>query len=133
MTEITPLLDGARTSLPDVAIDEDDPALILYTSGTTGRAKGATHSHRNVVCLVQAQQHLIEQRVPPGVTMPPARILTSTPLFHVAGLHNGVVASLGAGATTVWQPGRFDPVATLRLIERERCPSWSTMPATLWR
>jgi acyl-CoA synthetase (AMP-forming)/AMP-acid ligase II len=124
---------GPDVPLPDVDVDEDDPAVILYTSGTPGRAKGATHSHRNIICLVQAQEHLHVSRIPPGVTLPPGRILTSTPLFHVSGLHNGVVASLAAGSTTVWQPGRFDPVASLGLIERERCTSWSTMPTTLWR
>jgi acyl-CoA synthetase (AMP-forming)/AMP-acid ligase II len=54
-------------------------------------------------------------------------------LFHVSGLHSGVVAGLAAGSTTVWQQGRFDPEASLRLIERERCTSWTTMPTTLWR
>jgi long-chain acyl-CoA synthetase len=133
MSVITPLLTGSTVALPDVAVDEDDPAVILYTSGTTGRAKGATHSHRNVLCIVQAQRHLAASRLPPGVTMPPGRILNSTPLFHVSGLHSGVVAGLAAGATTVWQPGRFDPVATLALIEAERCTAWTTMPTTLWR
>jgi long-chain acyl-CoA synthetase len=133
MSVITPLLTGSTVALPDVAVDEDDPAVILYTSGTTGRAKGATHSHRNVLCLVQAQRHLAASRLPPGVTMPPGRNLNSTPLFHVSGLHSGVVAGLAAGATTVWQPGRFDPVATLALIEAERCTAWTTMPTTLWR
>ena len=130
---VAALLEGDDVPLPTVDIDEDDPAVILYTSGTTGRAKGATHSHRNVVGLVQAQQHLIGQRVPPGVTLPPARILTSNPIFHVSGLHNGVVAGMGAGSTTVWQPGRYDAAKTLRLLEKERCTSWSTMPTTLWR
>jgi acyl-CoA synthetase (AMP-forming)/AMP-acid ligase II len=130
---VTPLLTGADVPLPDVEIDEDDPAVILYTSGTTGRAKGATHSHRNVIGLVQAQQHLISQRLPPGVVLPPARILTSNPIFHVSGLHNGVIAGMGVGSATVWQPGRYDAAKTLRLLETERCTSWSTMPTTLWR
>ena len=130
MSVVTPLLSGEpvplpEVPLPDVAIDEDDPAVILYTSGTTGRAKGATHSHRNVVGLVQAQQHLAASRLPLGMTLPPARILNSTPLFHVSGLHSGVVAGLAAGSTTVWQPGRFDPAATLKLIEQERCTTWT--------
>lgn len=133
MAPITALLHGRDIDLPDVEIDEDDPTVVLYTSGTTGRPKGATHSHRNLVCLVQAQEHLAASRTPPGVVLPPSRILTSTPLFHVSGLHSGVVAALGAGATTVWQSGRFDAVETLRLIERERCTSWTTMPTTLWR
>src|SRR4051812_590820 len=130
---ITPLLQGVAVPLPDVDIDEDEPAVILYTSGTTGRAKGATHSHRNVIGLVQAQQHLINQRVPPGVQLPPARILTSNPIFHVSGLHNGVVAAVGVGSAVVWQPGRYDAAKTLRLLASERCTSWSTMPTTLWR
>ena len=133
MTAVTAAMTGAATTLPDVDIDEDDPAVILYTSGTSGRAKGATHSHRNVVGLVQAQQHLIDQRLPAGVTLPPARMLHSTPIFHVSGLHNGVIAAMGVGSAVIWQPGRFDAEQTLRLLERERCTSWSTMPTTLWR
>lgn len=133
MARITPLLDGPEVPMPDAVIDEDDPAVILYTSGTTGRAKGAMHSHRNLLCLVQSQQALIASRLPPGFELPPGRILTSTPLFHVSGLHSGVVACLNTGGTTVWQPGRFDPVATLALIERERCTSWTTVPTMLWR
>jgi acyl-CoA synthetase (AMP-forming)/AMP-acid ligase II len=133
MTEISRWSTGPSVDLPDVHIDEDDPAVILYTSGTTGRAKGATHSHRNLICLVQAQQHLAAARVPAGMVVPPPRILSSTPLFHVSGLHSGVVACLAAGGTTIWASGRFDPVTALATIERERCTSWTTMPTTLWR
>jgi long-chain acyl-CoA synthetase len=133
MSAIEALLSGPSVAMPDVAIDEDDPAVILYTSGTTGRAKGATHSHRNLICLVQAQQHLAASRIPPGMVVPPSRVLTSTPLFHVSGLHSGVVAGLASGGTTIWPAGRFDPAATLATIERERCTSWTTMPTTLWR
>ncbi|MGN6472517.1 MAG: class I adenylate-forming enzyme family protein, partial [Mycobacteriales bacterium] len=71
--------------------------------------------------------------VPAGFTLPPSRALTSTPLFHVSGLHSGVIACLGAGNTTVWQDGKFDPISTLKVIERERCTTWTTMPTTLWR
>jgi acyl-CoA synthetase (AMP-forming)/AMP-acid ligase II len=132
MSPITELLSGEAIERPHVEIDEDDPALILYTSGTTGFPKGATHSHRNMVCLVQAQQSVIASRVPPGFELPPSRALTSTPLFHVSGLHSGVVACLGAGNTTVWQD-KFDPISTLSVIEREKCSTWTTMPTMLWR
>jgi acyl-CoA synthetase (AMP-forming)/AMP-acid ligase II len=133
MAPIAALLEGDAVERPQVDIDEDDPALILYTSGTTGRPKGAVHSHRNLNCLVQAQQAIIAARVPAGFTLPPSRALTTTPLFHVSGLHSGVIACLGAGNTTVWPAGKFDPVSTLKVIERERCTTWTTMPTTLWR
>src|SRR4051812_31042476 len=120
-------------ALSDVEVKEDDPAVIIYTSGTTGRAKGATHSHRNLLGLVQAQKAVAASRIPAGVTLPPSRILSTTPLFHVAGLHSGVVAALGAGSTVIWQPGRFDPDATLATIARERVTSWTSVPTTVWR
>src|SRR4051794_36112995 len=134
MSVIAPMLAATDdVVLPNVELDEDEPAVIIYTSGTTGRAKGATHSHRNLVGLVQAQQAVAASRIPPGVTLPPARILATTPLFHVAGLHSGVVAALGAGSTVIWQPGRFDPDETLATIERERVTSWTSVPTTVWR
>jgi long-chain acyl-CoA synthetase len=133
MSVISALMTGDDVALPEVDLDEDDPAIILYTSGTSGRAKGATHAHRNVVCLIQAQRHLAAKRLPPGFELPPPRVLTSTPLFHVSGLHSGVVSVLASGGTTVWQPGRFDAKETLRILEAERCTSWTTMPTTLWR
>jgi long-chain acyl-CoA synthetase len=140
MAVVTALLDDdddkaapGWSAVPAVALDEDDPAVIVYTSGTTGRAKGATHSHRNLVGLVQAQQCVAASRIPAGVVLPPARILASTPLFHVAGLHSGVVAALGAGSTVIWQAGRFDPDQTLALIERERVTNWTSVPTTVWR
>src|SRR3954447_13528019 len=138
LSAVTPLLTGPAVPLPDVEVDEDDPAVILYTSGTTGRAKGATHSHRNVVGLVQAQQHLINQRLPSAMSgklseLPPARILTSNPIFHVSGLHNGIIAAVGVRPAFIWQRAPYDAAKTLRLLETERCSSWSTMPTTLWR
>lgn len=133
MEPIASRLAGPDVPMPDVAIDEDDPCVILYTSGTTGRPKGATHSHRNIVCLVQAQQQVTASRVPPGFELPPGRALTTTPLFHVSGLHSGVIACLGAGNATVWPGGKYDARSALATIERERCTSWTTMPTTLWR
>jgi len=134
MATVAPAVWGSDiVPLPDVDVDEDDPAVIVYTSGTTGRAKGATHSHRNLIGLVQAQQFVAAKRIPPGVVVPPARILATTPLFHVAGLHSGVVAALGAGSTVIWQPGRFDPDQTLALIQRERVTNWTSVPTTVWR
>jgi acyl-CoA synthetase (AMP-forming)/AMP-acid ligase II len=86
-----------------------------------------------MVCLIQAQLGIIASRIPAGFVLPPSRALTTTPLFHVSGLHSGVVACLGAGNTTVWSGGKFDPRSTLAVIEREKCTTWSVMPTTLWR
>ncbi|MDX6285810.1 MAG: steroid-24-oyl-CoA synthetase [Frankiales bacterium] len=132
--DIRPLLDAPDgLQLPPANISEDEPAVILFTSGTTGRAKGAVHTHRNIVGLVQIQKYISDSRVPPGITMPPGRVFTTSPLFHVSGLHSGVVANLAQGWTTVWQLGRFDPVAVMATIEREKCTSWSTVPTAIWR
>jgi long-chain acyl-CoA synthetase len=138
MSVVTPLLTGDEVAFPYVDVDEDDPAVIIYTSGTTGQPKGATHSHRNLVGLVQTQRCVAASRIPAAKSgqqseLPPSRILATTPLFHVAGLHSGVVAALGAGSTVIWQGGRFDPDVTLATIERERVTSWTSVPTTVWR
>jgi long-chain acyl-CoA synthetase len=122
-----------EAALPHAPIDEDDPASILYTSGTTGTAKGVVSTHRNVIalCMVQIfhgmRMHLID---PPEdaylARLPKQRCaLVANPLFHVSGLYTQVVTFLMTGSKTVWTTGRFDPVRVMQLIEKERVTGWS--------
>ncbi len=121
--------------LPDVAIAEDDPAVILYTSGTTGRPKGAVHSHRNVLALAQmnffhgARLRALHPANPPAQ----ACILVTSPLFHVSGLHSAAVTALAGGARTVWPTGRFDPALAIRLMVEEKVSAWAYTATILHR
>ncbi|NNL68203.1 MAG: acyl--CoA ligase, partial [Myxococcales bacterium] len=123
--------------LPDVPIGEDDPACILYTSGTTGRPKGAVNTHRNIVAVNRIQVwhglRLMKIQGPPPPDAPPRTMLVSAPLFHVSGLYAGAVTLLASGVKTVWMKGRFDPARTLETIERERITSWGPMGNMLQR
>lgn len=131
-----------RGEAPDDPIDEDDPFVILYTSGTTGRPKGCITTHRGTVSQVMGivfsgvAGALLGGAAPlaaggPG-TAPPASLLTS-PLFHVAGIHSGVCTGLTAGAKLVFTEGKFDPEQVMRLIERERVSAWGAIPTMLHR
>ena len=133
--EFDRLLDASPdVPLPTTPIDEDDPAIILYTSGTTGRPKGAVHSHRNVIALVGlgffngARTRAIFAPSP----YPPCVFVTS-PLFHVSGLHNAAVACLAGGVKSVWLRGRFDAAVALGLIEKERATGWAYTATLLHR
>jgi len=128
-------------ALPSQAIGEDDAAVILYTSGTTGRPKGAVASQRGVVGFAQcaiasaAEGALIEARqsaqnanadTPPGERPPPSTLATA-PMFHVSGLYAGIVMYLFLGGKLVIRGGRFDPGEVLALIERERVTSFNAL------
>ncbi|OYD68025.1 acetyl-CoA carboxylase carboxyltransferase component [Rhodococcus sp. OK302] len=114
--------------LPTCAIDEDDPAVILYTSGTTGRPKGATHSHRNVITANDFHRFNDALATHLGSTPADRRFLLSNPLFHIASLHNLAVPRLSIGDTAVIYSGRFDIDRVLRLIEREQVTNWGAVP-----
>ncbi|MCA9509327.1 MAG: acyl--CoA ligase [Myxococcales bacterium] len=124
------LLAGPPAELPSHAIAEDDPALILFTSGTTGRPKGALISHRGLVGFVQVTQavgfyNLLRSGARPDPAAPRNCALLTVPLFHVSGLFSGCILMLASGARTVWRSGKFDAEDVLALIERERVTSWS--------
>ena len=129
------------STLPDVTIAEDDAAAILYTSGTTGRPKGAINSQRNILALLGIQffhgarmmlAAAADGHVPAGPPRPTCALVT-TPLFHVSGLYTGAVVMLASGAKTVWRGGRFDPEETMRLIAREQVTSWGPMGTMAYR
>jgi long-chain acyl-CoA synthetase len=127
--------------LPDQPIDEDDPALILFTSGTTGRAKGALVSHRGLVGFVQvnicngavrARAATLAGVAPAAPAAAPSQTATLmlSPMFHVSGLLAGVILGLDVGSKLVLRRGRFDPEEVLRLIQEERVTSWSPIGGT---
>ncbi len=124
----------------EMHVDEDDPAIILYTSGTTGRPKGAINTHRNVASYLMLNFYNGAKAMmlapPPGPDDPPPLPtcqLVSSPLFHVSGLHSAAVMMLATGVKSVWLMGRFEPAVAMRVIEEERCTGWSFTETLLHR
>jgi acyl-CoA synthetase (AMP-forming)/AMP-acid ligase II len=102
------------------------PTLIMYTSGTTGRPKGAVLSHLNL--LMQTMTHMRTS----GTLGAGAVNLVVSPLFHIAGI-GATVPALIVGATTVLVPtGAFDAATTLDLVEHEGVTSMFLVP-TQWQ
>ncbi|MFI6368201.1 long-chain fatty acid--CoA ligase [Nocardia sp. NPDC050630] len=108
---------------PAQAVGLDDPALILYTSGTTGRPKGAVLTHGNIVWNTLNQfAHFSLGRDDVS--------LCSAPLFHVLGLGQITLPTLYAGGTVVVIP-KFDPSEFLSTIERCRATVFPLAPTML--
>ena len=125
--------------LPTVEIAEDDPAIVLFTSGTTAAAKSAVLSHRALVHLGMSNAAAravaaAHDGVPTAVAgRIPAQIMGS-PLFHVSGASPVLVTGPRGGTTLVFPPtSRFDPAIELELTQRHRITSWSGVPTKFWR
>ncbi|MGD8606042.1 MAG: class I adenylate-forming enzyme family protein [Myxococcales bacterium] len=137
--EFDALLDAyPEAALPSQPIAEHDPAIMLYTSGTTGRAKGVVHTHGNVTNMIMVSFFhgaRLMMANPTQAELPQLAnsILVTSPLFHVSGLHCAAVTALAGGAKTVWPMGRFDPETTLDLIEREKVTGWGYTATVLHR
>jgi fatty-acyl-CoA synthase len=115
------LLRDAETDPIDEPVSLDDICVIMYTSGTTGRPKGAMLTHGNLTW--NAVNVLIDQDLAADEVA-----LVSAPLFHTAGLNMLTMPVLLKGGTCVLV-GSFDPGGTLDLIERHRATFMFGVPA----
>jgi fatty-acyl-CoA synthase len=117
------LLAAADLEARDVPVSLDDPCLVMYTSGTTGRPKGAVLTHGNMTWNAVNQSMGMEftQR---------ERTLGLAPLFHIGGLNGTLNPTLLAGGCAVIVRG-FDPGETLQVIEEQRVNSFFAVPTML--
>ena len=134
------LLEGPGPDLPDTLIDEDDPAVIFYTSGTTGKPKGAVSTHRSMIANLQntifnamAGAMAGGGAVLPDATAGQTASLLTSPMFHVSGCHSGIVVGLAAGIKAVIPVGKFEPEKAMQLIQDEKISVWATVPTMVWR
>ena len=122
--------------LPDVEILPDDAATIFYTSGTTGRPKGALGTHRNLstnilsAAYVAARSYLRRGEMPPD---PEPKVgLLVIPFFHVTACSASLMGAL-AGGTTLVLMRKWDAGEALALIERERVQITGGVPTIAWQ
>lgn len=122
--------------LPQVTIAPDDPATILYTSGTTGNPKGALGSHRNLITNVFSNAYGAARSVlRRGEPLPdPVRktILTVIPLFHATACSATLMGAVAAGHTMVFMR-KWDAAEALALIEREKVNMTGGVPTIAWQ
>jgi long-chain acyl-CoA synthetase len=112
---------------------EDDPAVIIFTSGTTGAPKAATLAHRAVIANQQNQLSRAG-RMPSQLADDHrgAIQLISVPLFHTGGIQS-ILTNLLTGGTLVFLRGGFEAAEVLATIERERVTGWGGVPTMITR
>ena len=114
--------------------------MILFTSGTTGRPKGATLTHRNMVHMGSAMAFgravtmLLNGIAPPPADGPPPASICATPFFHISGTAPLFMTGARFGSSLVFPPpGRWDPGVHLQLTAEHRVSAWSGVPTQFWR
>jgi long-chain acyl-CoA synthetase len=129
-------------ALPDVSIDPEDDATIFYTSGTTGRPKGALGTHRNICGNLMslgfvAMRSGLQAKGPDDGGLAAGggqqnSSLLSVPFFHATGCHSVLVANTAFGGKLVIMY-KWDPERALELIEREAVTNFGGVPSMVWQ
>ena len=147
MTKLEDIIGGPNdwASLPDaplptVEIGPEDDATIFYTSGTTGKPKGALATQRNILTNIAstmssaARSFLRRGEMPPAPdpTGPQRSSLISVPFFHATGCFAVLNPSLFTGAKLVMMH-KWDPVRAFQLIEREKVTQAGGVPTIAWQ
>ncbi len=118
--EFEPLLFAAEPVAQTAERADGDPAVIVYTSGTTGAPKGATLTHANLAAGARVGRDLVDAG-PDSVTV------ATLPLFHVFGMSSIMNVSMLAGGLLTLVP-RFEPGKVLEVIERDRATTFGGVP-----
>jgi fatty-acyl-CoA synthase len=106
-----------------LTVGPDDLAVLPYTSGTTGEAKGCMHTHRSTMHTLVASMHWFA--VPPEMTL-----MAVAPFFHVTGMQGGMNGPIYNGNTLVVLP-RWDRVVAAECVQRYRVGSWTAVPTMI--
>jgi long-chain acyl-CoA synthetase len=126
--------------LPDVQLGRDDDATILYTSGTTGKPKGALGTHRNMLSNIMAsgisaaRNYLRRGETPPVASPNDSQrcTLLSVPFFHATGCFAVLNPTIAAGGKIVLMR-KWDPELAMQLIEREKVNGAGGVPTIAWQ
>jgi long-chain acyl-CoA synthetase len=125
---------------PDPGLDTDDDATIFYTSGTTGKPKGALGTQRNMMtnlistayASTRAMLRRGETPPAPDPDAPQRSMLLSVPFFHATGCHSILVPMYAGGGKLVIMH-KWDPERALQLIEEEKLQAFGGVPAMAWQ
>jgi acyl-CoA synthetase (AMP-forming)/AMP-acid ligase II len=113
-------------------LNENDPAAIIFTSGTQGKAKAVVLAHRSLLSNQMMILH-VTRKLPYCPDPAAGDIgLHTGPLFHIGGIH-ALLRAVLIGNTLVFGRGRFDAAEALELIERYRIVRWSAVPTMAMR
>ena len=125
-----------EVALPEIAIEPDDDATIFYTSGTTGRPKGALGTHRNLLTNIFSSGYgPARMTLRRGETPPPAApkvMLACIPLFHVTACSATMMGAVALGSTLIFMR-KWDAVQAMEIIERERVQVTGGVPTIAWQ
>jgi fatty-acyl-CoA synthase/long-chain acyl-CoA synthetase len=117
------VLAAASPEWEETEVDERAPAFIMYTSGTTGRPKGAVLTHHNL--LMHTFSGIAHHGAGSGDTV----MLVVAPLFHIAGLSGFLPVLLRGGHVVLLPSGGFDPAGTVDLLARHGVSDCFMVPA----
>ena len=124
-TAFSELLKDRGHAPVEVAVDETDNAVIMYTSGTTGRPKGALLPHKGVIASAMNVSQIYDRSAELD------KMLVVVPLFHITGLAQALGSSIYSGNPVVLAK-RFKTADALKVIEEEKITTIIAVPTIFW-